>query len=135
MLTETVAGVVVLLGTAAALGAPVVARHALAAWEHASERLCDHRAADAVGDATAVASALVKLSRAGGAPIAGAASFGSGCSVEERVRALLAAPEPGERSAGSLRRAALLSLALALPLLAALSDPLHHALETLLGTL
>lgn len=124
-----------LLGIAAGLGAPFVARRVLAAWEHASERLCDGRAADAVGDATAVASALLKLSRASGAQVAGAASFLSGCRVEERVRALLDTEAPRAASADPLRRAAVLLLALALPLLAALSDPLHHALETLLGTL
>lgn len=124
-----------LLGFAAALGAPYIARRALSAWEHASERLCDRRAAEAVGDATAVASALVKLSRASGAPLPGTASFLPAARLEERVRALLDAPPPGERSARRLRRAACWLLVLALPVLAAMADPLHHTLETLLGML
>jgi len=123
-----------LLGLAVTLGAPLISRQIFGVWERATERLCDRLAADSVGDAAVVASALVKLARGGAVPVAGAASFLSTCSITERVQALLDRSGSGEQSARRLLLVALTVFVLVLPLLAALSDPLHHALETLLGT-
>lgn len=119
------------LGVLALVGAPIVAQRVLGLWRGATERLCDLRAADEV-DATTVASALVALTRAGGAAPAGLA-FASPAGVVERVEALLAGVPAGTAAA----RRVTLGLSFLVTSLAALAalfaDPLHHALETLLG--
>jgi hypothetical protein len=115
----------------ALLGAPVLARRALVMWRSATERVCDGRAAAEV-DAAAVASALVALARVGNAPAVGVA-FASPAGVVERVEALLAPLPTGELMARRIARGLWLSLTACALAAALFADPLHHALETLLG--
>lgn len=99
----------------------------------ACEQACDGEAAVSVGDRTAVADALVKLGRlvSDGSPTgtAAVARFGEG-SITARVHALLEAPKPLP-----WLPSARLTVAVGLVLAAILSAPLHHATETVLGTL
>lgn len=122
-----------LLGALSLLGAPGLSGIGLSQWDRATERLCDERAAARTGDAAAVASALVKLVRAGSAPLAFATSFVSASGVEERVRALLDGQPLGEAQARRVVRGALWAAGLGLFGLLLFSDAIHHLLETLLG--
>lgn len=124
------------LGAAAVFGVPVLVEGVLRAWGHATERLCDRRAADEVGSPVAIAGALVTLARAGAGlrhGAAGAASFISGCSVVERVEAILAGGPDGRTAATWFGRAAVAGAIVLVVGVAALADPLHHLVETVLG--
>lgn len=107
-----------------------VAREVLDALELATERACDERAADDVGDRLLVADAILRAQRLGlrgGASLL-AASFGPS-HWSARVAALLAplAPSPTGLARWDARGAILTALALAL------AGPLHHAAETVLA--
>jgi Zn-dependent protease with chaperone function len=112
---------------------PALRRSLLAELALASEQACDAEAARYVGDRVAVAEAILAVERLVAGQMApegaGLAAFGES-SVAERVRELLA-PELTASGRG-VRRATV-----ALPLLAGalLADPLHHAMEHLLGLL
>lgn len=109
---------------------PGVARRVLDGLELATERACDERAADEVGDRLVVADAILRAQRLGllgEAPLV-AASFGP-AHWSARVTALLAplAPSPTGFARWDARGAvvALLTVALA--------GPLHHAAEVALA--
>lgn len=122
------------LALAASVGAPLLARRALRLWELSAERLCDRHAARAVGRPSTVASAMLALVQPGGPRLAPeGAVFAAGSHVAARIDSLLAGEPGGERAARVLLWAlaggvALLALAGGL-----FAEPLHHALETLLG--
>jgi len=123
------------LWAAAALSAlhgPGTRRAILAELRLACEQACDERAARDVGDPLRVAETLLATGRlwSGTRPAAAACGFGGG-SLEARVQRLLDAPAP-ERPA-RLRVVAVAAVLLASALL--LADPLHHAVEHVLGAL
>ena len=121
------------LSVAAALGAPIAARAAGAAWNRATERLRDADAAAEVG-ADVVACTLVRLARAGAVdPGWGTASMAAGADVVARVEALLSAQTPRRRAARALAVASGVAVLAAAVLVAWQADPVHHALETILG--
>lgn len=123
-----------LLGFAAALGAPVLVGHALRLWELSAERICDQAAARRVGRPSTVASAMLALVRSGPLPLAPVgAVFAAANHVPQRIESVLR-EEPDGRAA-SHRLAVLLALAAAALCVACgvYAEPLHHALETLLG--
>ena len=113
---------------ATGLHLPAVAERVLAELEEAQELAADEDAADAVGDRTAVAAALVEwVKRARREDAEGALAF-EGASLERRVRLLLDPPRyVRARLVGSLAS----NLALA-ALVALVATPLHHTLEHLL---
>lgn len=122
------------LGLAAALGAPFLIKRVLRTWEQAAERICDRRAAAAVGHPSTVASALLALMQSTPPGLAPAGVFFAAASrVTERVESILR-EEPGgeEPSQRLLASAAVVSAAFAVAC-GVLSGPLHHALETILG--
>jgi Zn-dependent protease with chaperone function len=118
-----------------ALGAPLAAGLLGPMWGRATERLCDARASAATGRPDAVANAMVRMCRLGAsAPSAVPVGFTpKPAELSERVHAVLAGGLDGRRSA---RHLGLLAAWLCLHLIGAaalLAEPLHHALETLLG--
>jgi hypothetical protein len=118
-----------LLEIAAAFTIPWLAPRAIAAWRAAGEHLCDRAASDRLGDPVPVASALVTLARRA-TPSPGLAFIdGSRSSVVARVEAVLA---PAPRARSQVRFFAFAAAGIA-ALVIILLDPLHHALETLLG--
>jgi Zn-dependent protease with chaperone function len=105
----------------------------LAELEISAEQSCDDLAARAIGDRLTMAEIILKVERLlGRAPsdlLPLAASFG-GTAVPLRVRALL---EPAREDApGAIPSVVLL---LSLLVVFAATQPLHHATETVLGTL
>lgn len=122
-----------LLSLAAVAGAPHVAQAALAAWDRATERVRDADAAAQVGP-DAVAGALVALARRGvEGPGWMAAALAPGDQLVARVDALLRGGPVDRRAGQRLLLAAGGILLLVSVLAAASADPLHHALETILG--
>jgi len=122
------------LSLLALFGAPGLAASALTVWREASERLCDRVAAAAIGSPTTVASAILAFARA---PACSAGcSFVPRCDqIADRVEAVLggsAIGDPAARHLVATAAAAFLSIAVAA---VALANPLHHAIETLLGSL
>jgi Zn-dependent protease with chaperone function len=113
--------------------APLVPGFLHGRWEAANERWRDANAAHAAG-ADAVARALVQMCRIGAVRVAGAA-FGTGQDrgLGGRIEAVLDEAPTGERAASRLAMATLAMTATAAVTAAAVADPLHHALETLLG--
>lgn len=126
-----------LLGALALLGAPLLSASLLRRWSEATERLCDAQAAEVVGDATVVAAALVQVARgaSAGEPRLGLAFPSPTAELEARVHAVLAGGHDGRRAAGWLRAAAAALLIVTLWFCAVAAEPIHHALETLLGAL
>lgn len=130
-----------LLGLVAISNPSPLAIRLLAVWDSATERLCDHRAATVVGDPSPLARALVALARSEPpAPVpvhGGLASFAPqrASEVIERVEAVLAEGPDGAGAARNLGRVALIGLAAALIVAAFLSGPIHHGIESLLGSL
>jgi Zn-dependent protease with chaperone function len=122
------------LGLVALVGAPFLASRLLGVWALASERICDHRAALAVGRPSTVASAILALASASPPRLAHAAAvFAAASHVPERIRALLDEGPSGERPSRILSWLVLLVAACAAALFAVFAEPLHHALETILG--
>jgi Zn-dependent protease with chaperone function len=120
-----------LLDFFALFGAPLLAGRLLSIWERSTERLCDRRAADRIGDPSTVASALVRMARMS-CPELGFASFSSP-NVRERVEALLGGEPHGDEAKRQLTTAALAATLLSIVCLVVSADPLHHALESILG--
>jgi len=119
-----------------ALGLPGLSSSVLDAWAHASERLCDWRAARAVEEPTVVAEALVRLARASSAfrtpRFAESLSFASPDALADRVEAILDA-EPDGAVPASRAVVALTTVAVGFSVAAvAFASPLHHLFETLL---
>lgn len=103
------------------------------AWDSATERLCDARAASDVGDAESVASAMVKVYRLGVRHSFATSFTPPGDLLAERVEALLDAKPAGDPAAKRLLGRVVVG-ALALVVVAALNaEALHHLLESLLG--
>ena len=124
------------LAAAAALGAPGLARSLRQRWRAATERLRDRQAAEVVGDPALVGAALLAVARVPAAPaFAGALDATADGELTERVDALLANGGDGADGARRIARVvvpALVGLTLAQ---AVWSEPLHHALETVLAIL
>lgn len=122
----------VVLGLAGLFALPSVSRLALDAYRAASEEASDARSAAEVGDATVVASALVKVAacrKDAPAPQAQAA-FGEHA-LERRVRLLLSSEQRSGRSSWALPAAAA-ACAASVAVGLANASVLHHAVETLL---
>jgi Zn-dependent protease with chaperone function len=117
-----------------AFAAPLVGGAIRATWMHASERMCDSRAAAQTEPAT-VASALVAMCRLHATRPAPTA-FGVTPTAEElegRVHAVLANGPIGERAATRVARSVIAACGALAIFIAMAAEPLHHAFETLLG--
>ncbi len=123
-----------LLEVVGAFGAPLTPRPLLARWEHATERLRDEEAGD-VASPEAVAGAMVHMCRLGAGPLpSGLVGFAAPpAALDDRVRALLAGGPRGYRAATTLGAGGLVVMVLVGSAIAAHAEPLHHALESLLG--
>jgi Zn-dependent protease with chaperone function len=112
---------------------PGVRARLLAAIELSAERSCDEAAAQSIGDRVAMAEVILKIERLVGATPpslrAVTASFG-GTAVPARVAALLEPARPDAKDAAL--RVCVIAVVVAL---FAVSEPLHHVTETILGTL
>lgn len=126
-----------LLDGFALFAAPLFATALVERWSNATERLCDHRAALVVGEPEPVARALLSFARVGlgRSPVASACFLPAGGEVVDRVEAVLAGEGDGSHVARSVAVGAAVVIALVIVGSTALADPLHHALESLLGTL
>lgn len=122
------------LGLAASFGAPFLAARLLGVWSLAAERICDRRAALAIGRPSTVASAMLALARTAPPHMAPAgAVFAAASHVPERVQSLLD-EGPGGEAPSKYLLWALFGAALGAAAACALfSGPVHHALETILG--
>lgn len=117
------------------LGLPGLSHAVQQLWYRATERLCDLQAARTLGDPEPVATALLQMvaGQPAGEP-ALALHFGPNCAVTERVEAVLAAdPDQIGKQHTLLVFAALALAALLLVTAQHWVDPLHHAIESLLG--
>ena len=122
----------VALSVCALFGAPLLGAQFKRLWGEATERLCDRLAADRTGDSASLAAALVKVAR--GPRYVGVLSFlPRPESVKDRVIAVLSQERTGRSLAKHMRRGAFGVVAITFVATATLADPLHHALETLLG--
>lgn len=105
-------------------------------WDAATERLRDADAAEQTSS-EAVATALVRMARAQALPRLGAtvAAFTpTGAQLlASRVESLLEGAPRGEASARQLARVVIVSTIAVIALALVFAEPLHHALETLLG--
>ena len=119
----------------ALLGAPFLAAQVRDLWLAATERLRDADAAAVLGDPAPVASALVRVARLQSAQPVGSAAFVSGPeALSDRVESVLAS-SGGGRAPRWMPAAGLALVAFVLTLSVGFSDPLHHLLESLLGSL
>lgn len=121
------------LGVAGLFGAPLVTPALLATWRSGAERTCDLAAARHTGDPTAVARALVAMTRLHAQPVAGLGFAPRRPEIEERVEALLSGTPDGAEPARRLAWLALGAYAILVAAAVLLADPLHHVLETVLG--
>ena len=130
-----------LLGLVATVSPSPLAGRLLAAWDGATERLCDHRAARVMGDPTSLARALVAMARpypgSSLVPSGGLTSFSprGPHEVVQRVEAVLAGGPDGGRVASLLGGIALTVVSMLLIMAALLAGPIHHGIESLLGRL
>ncbi len=114
--------------------APLVATPMIRRWAGATERLRDVDAAHTLGDAEPVARALVRLCRLD--LIAATPSFQFAPErheLNDRVNALLTVAPTGHRAAVRLGWSLVVGAVAFAALAAVQVEPLHHALETLLG--
>jgi hypothetical protein len=118
-----------------AFGAPLTPAPILARWDHATERLRDGEAADAVGSAESVAGAMVRMCRLGATAIpAGATGFvPKAAALADRVESLLTDSPRGHRAAAVMATLWVVVMVAMVASIAVHVDPLHHALESLLG--
>jgi Zn-dependent protease with chaperone function len=123
------------LGLLAIFGAPLVADHLVARWSRATERLCDHRAASTARGPDPVARALVSLSgiRAVRPVVHSTCFVPTARDLVDRVEAVLAGEGDGRLVARRIGLAAALGTAIVVVAATVLAQPIHHALETLLG--
>lgn len=125
-----------LIAAASSLGAPRVAAELRRAWHAATERLRDAEAARAVGDQAVVGAAMLAVARvpAAAAPAgAVAATAEADADLAMRIDALLAGGSDGVARSRAITRVALAGFAAAVAALVIWSEPVHHALETLLA--
>jgi beta-lactamase regulating signal transducer with metallopeptidase domain len=104
-------------------------------WDAATERLRDADAAEHASP-EAVASALVHMARAQALPRLGPIAAFTATDARlltSRVQSLLDGTPRGESSARQLARVAVASTLVVMMLALVFAEPLHHALETLLG--
>lgn len=121
-------------GLCGLVAAPLISRPLLRRWTSATEQSCDRQAAWAAGSAEPVARALLALARRsspGAVPATVAAFVPPGTELALRVESLLRG-EPFPPPARGWTRPGM-ALAAILGATLALADPLHHALETVLG--
>jgi Zn-dependent protease with chaperone function len=117
-----------------AFAAPFVGDALTRRWSHATERMRDAEAAAVMGDPDPVARAMLRLCRLErSASPPGMAFTGRGSLLAERIEALLGGGPSGTRAARLLSVSFVVGLAGLVVLAAGLAEPLHHALETLLG--
>lgn len=121
------------LSALALFGAPGFAAASVRRWRDAGERLCDRVAADALGSPETVAAAIIAFARAPASRF-GCAFVPHPAQVVDRVEALLGDAPRGDRVARRFSAAAAGALLSAAVAAAVLVDPLHHAIETLLGS-
>ena len=117
-----------------AFAAPLVGDRVRSAWMLATERLCDARAAETIGEPEAVASAMVSLCRLNASRPATTFGFTpTAQQLAQRVRAVLAGGPLGERAAIVLGRTVSIATLAVVGVIAIAAEPLHHVFETLLG--
>jgi Zn-dependent protease with chaperone function len=122
------------LGIAASLGAPLLASRLLGVWSLAAERICDRRAALAVGRPSIVASAMLALARAAPPRTAPAgAVFAAASHLPERVHSMLGEGPGGETPSKYMLWGMACAALWAAGAFVLFAEPLHHALETVLG--
>jgi Zn-dependent protease with chaperone function len=120
------------LDVATLVAAPLAPGFLAGRWDDATERLRDRDAARDT-DPTAVARALVAMCRGDAAWVAGMNYAPAAHALTRRVEAVLAMPEVEPGAARHLATAAAALGVTVAAALAAFVDPIHHALETLLG--
>jgi beta-lactamase regulating signal transducer with metallopeptidase domain len=116
-----------------ALAAPLIGEIVRASWRSACERLCDVDAVDVVQDPAAVASAMVALCRLNASCPRALGFTPTAHELAERVHALLDGQPSGVRAAAVLGRVIAAGALAIIAITAVAAEPLHHALETLLG--
>jgi Zn-dependent protease with chaperone function len=122
------------LGFLASLGVPFLVNRLLSMWSLATERICDRRAALAVGRPSIVASAMLALAWSSPPRLAPAgAVFAAAHHVPSRVRAVLAEGPDGATHAKFLLWCLCGTTAAVITVFVLFAEPLHHALETILG--
>lgn len=122
-----------ILSLVALLGVPVLAEWFLDRWKQATEKLCDRYSAEKVGE-RAVAAALLKLARGEShEAMALVNAFPPAANTVERIEALLRGDVDRSSAARVLRGVITAITVAAMLFVAGHGDPLHHALETLLG--
>ncbi len=115
------------------LGPPVFAKRALGVWRAATDRLCDQRAARTVDDPSVVGAALLALGRGEETLAMGASFVASSDDLVDRVEAVLNEESDGRATARWLGFASILFATIAVGACVTFADPLHHALESLVG--
>jgi hypothetical protein len=121
------------LDVATLVAAPLAPGVLRAVWEDATERLRDVQAAAATSP-DAVARALVHMARLGAPRLSATAFPAAGdAALSTRVHALLDGSPSGERAAGVLGLLITMKTVVVLVLLVLGAEPIHHAIETLLG--
>lgn len=118
----------IIADVAAVFAAPLAGSWLRARWADASERLCDVRAAEQTAPET-VASALVRMCRAGQLQHVSSGFTPGADALEHRIRAVLAGGPVGA-GLGPIAWCLVIAVIMAA---AVLATDLHHALETLLG--
>ena len=116
----------------AIVSGPLVPAFLIGRWESATERLRDREAAR-LTDPDAVARALVHMVRLGAVRVAGVSFEPATSQLARRVDAVYDSGPTGEPVARRLTVLVVSSAALLAVTAALLADPLHHALETLVG--
>lgn len=122
----------VVLSLCGFFGAPYLAAHFHRLWGEACERLCDRLTADRSGDSESVATALLHVAR-GHRAMPAMAFMPKPESVNERIVAVLSQERTGHFVARRLLQGTAALVTISVMALAALADPIHHALETLLA--
>ncbi len=123
-----------ILATASLFSAPGLGGYALGGWRHASERLCDRAAAVAVGSPAVVAQAILKFAHAPRA-VTGCAFIPSDDKITDRVESLLGSEAVGDRAARQIATVAVASFLLLAMVSIVMANPIHHVIETLIGSL
>ena len=121
-----------LVDLASIVSAPLAPGFLAGRWHDANERLRDRQAAQ-VTTPDAVAGALVHMVRLGAAQVAGLSFEARSSALAKRVRSVLVDAPQDVVAAGWLDAAAVTCAVTFAITAVVLADPLHHALETLLG--
>ncbi len=123
-----------ILAMASMFSAPGIGVYVLGVWRHASERLCDRASAVAVGSPAPVAQAILKFARAPRV-VTGCAFIPSDDKITDRVESLLGSKAIGESAARRLAAVATAMFLFLAMVSIVMANPIHHVIETLIGSL